>query len=173
MSLLAQYAPFRPLVFSGSAFTPDSRSAFEAALAAEDSMEQSFALFGSKAAAISEVWALVEECAEPNWDGAGAKPLSPFAAEQAAALVRALPDGVPLPEFAPEPEGSISLDWIRASNRPFSLSASISSRLPYAWLDGDDRGHAVARFDGETIPPRILEGIRRIMSDGTAAVRAA
>jgi hypothetical protein len=77
--------------------------------------------------------------------------------------VRALPDGIPLPEFAPEPDGSISLDWILSRNRLFSVSIGHSSRLAFAWLDGADNGHGVARFDGQNVPPRVLEGIKCII----------
>ena len=61
-----------------------------------------------------------------------------------------------MPEFAPEPDGAISLDWIQSRHRLFTLSISASNRLAYAWLDGTDKGHGVARFDGRTIPRRVL-----------------
>jgi hypothetical protein len=77
----------------------------------------------------------------------------------AAEFIRVLPEDVPLPEFAPEPDGSLSLDWIQSRHRLFTLSVAPNIRLPYAWVDGADSGHGVARFDGETVPPRILDGI--------------
>ena len=90
----------------------------------------------------------------------------PRAAELASDFVRALPEDVPPPEYATEPDGSIALDWIQSRNHVFSLSIGEESRLPYAWLDGAESGHGVAGFDGETIPPSILEGIRRITQPG-------
>lgn len=134
------------------------------------SAEKSQALFGQKAAVISQVWRLVNECAGPGWDGAGAEPVDRFAAFRAIEFIRALPPAVPLPEIAPEPDGSISLDWIRSRNALFSLTVVAGSRLAYAWLDGSDRGHAVVRFDGETIPARILEGVDAVMRHASAAV---
>lgn len=122
-------------------------------------------------AAIAQIKALLQECAEPGWDGSGGQPLSEVAAKAAAELVRALPGDVRLPEFAPEPDGSISLDWIEARDRLFTLSIGGGNRLAYAWLDGEDRGHAVAGFKKGTVPKRILEGIRGIVNDGPA-VRA-
>ena len=74
-------------------------------------------------------------------------------------------------EFAPEPDGSISLDWIRSRSNFFSVSVGASDRLAYAWLDGTDRGHAVARFDGDSVPSRILEGIKALVQGANAAVR--
>lgn len=134
------------------------------------SVERSQALFGRKAAVIARVWALVNECAEPGWDGDGAEPLDRLAAFRAADFIRALPPEVPLPEVAPEPDGSISLDWIRSRNGLFSLTVGAGSRLAYAWLDGSDRGHGVVRFDGEAIPTRILHGVDAIMRHANAAL---
>ncbi|MGQ0525247.1 MAG: hypothetical protein ACT4P8_16500 [Betaproteobacteria bacterium] len=120
----------------------------------------------TKVNAISRIWALANECSRPDWDGNGACPLDERAALAAVDFIRALPEGVPLPDLASEPDGSISLDWIQSRNRLFSLSVGPSNRLVYAWLDGADKGHAVARFDGVCAPPRILSGIEGIMKDG-------
>lgn len=111
---------------------------------------------------LAKIWSLVKECSEPSWDGEGARPLDRLAAISAAQFVRALPDEISLPEFAPEPDGSICLDWIQSRNCLFSLSVGATGRLAYAWMDGADGGHAAARFDGETIPPDVLEGIKRV-----------
>ena len=121
---------------------------------------------------ISSIRQLAQECSELDWDGSGAEPVSLDAVAMASAFVRALPEGLPLPEFAPEPDGAISLDWIQSRSRLFSLSVGTNSCLAYAWLDGNDRGHAVAGFDGKTVPRRILEGIRGIV-DAKTTVGAA
>lgn len=112
----------------------------------------------------------MDECVETGWDGDEGEPISGIAAKVAADFIRALPKHVPLPEVAPDPDGSISLDWIQARSRLFSLSVCSGNTLAYAWLDGHDRGHAVARFDGQTVPARILDGIRQIMN-GNPALR--
>ena len=166
------FAPLYSLARPGSAISAEAQAVQKAANNVVDSVERSQALFGDKAAAISQVWALANECGEPGWDGDGALPLDYLAVFKAIAFIRAVPAGVPLPEFAPEPDGSISLDWIASRNRLFSLSVGAGDRLPYAWLDGTDKGHAVARFDGESVPPRILEGIKAISDGGSALVRS-
>lgn len=114
---------------------------------------------------IAKIWSLVKECSEPGWDGEGACPLDRLAAISAAQFVRALPYGISLPEFAPEPDGSISLDWIQSRNCLFSLSVGANGRLAYAWMDGAAGGHAAARFDGDTIPPEVLEAIKRVVRE--------
>jgi len=156
----------------GSAISSEARAAQKAATAVVESAERSQALFGEKAAALSKLTALTHECAEKGWDGYEACALDPTAVLIAEGFVRALPDSVPLPEFAPEPDGSVSLDWIHSKNRLFTMSVGTNHRLAYAWLDGADKGHAVARFDGETIPPRILQGINSIMNHGNPSIRA-
>lgn len=172
--LLAGYA-FTPGAFAraGSGVSAEGKIARQEVGKLVRLAERSDALFGSKANAISQIWALVNECSVANWDGEGARPVDPQAAASAEELIRALPNGIPLPEFAAEPDGSISLDWIQSRNRLFSLSIGRGNRLPYAWLDGADKGHAVARFDGVQIPPRILEGISRIVNRSDVALRAA
>lgn len=153
-----------------SAISSEAQAVQKAATAVVELAQRSQALFGAKALAIAQIWALADECCELGWDGSDASPLDHLAVTSAEDFIRALPDGVPLPEFSPEPDGSISLDWIQSRHRLFSVSVGATNRLAYAWLDGADRGHAVARFDGETVPPRILEGIERIINRGNPTV---
>ena len=153
-----------------SAVSLEAQAVRKAATKIVESAERSLALFGKKATALSQLAVLATECAEQGWDGDDADAIDPIAVLWAQRFLRALPDGMPLPEFAPEPDGSISLDWIASSNRILSLSIGRSNRLAYAWLDGADKGHAVARFDGRIVPPRVLESIKGIV--GHAGPRA-
>lgn len=109
---------------------------------------------------ISELREIAEECGEPNWDGYDALPIESRTLELAKRLVYALPEGLPLPEAAPEPDGFISLDWIWSKNRVFSLSIGKTDELSYAWIDNEDRGYGVAKFDGLSVPKRVIETIR-------------
>jgi hypothetical protein len=161
------------LAGGGNAVSPEAYAVQQAAAEVVKSAERSQALFGEKAAALSQLAALATQCAEQGWDGENAAAIDPSAVLMAEHFLRALPDGIPLPEFAPEPDGSISLDWIRSRNRLFSLTVGRSNRLAYAWLDGADKGHGVARFDGQNVPPRVLEGIKGIVGQGHVGLRAA
>ena len=152
-----------------TAVSPEACSVRKAATKIVESIERSVALFGEKAGALSRLAALATECMQAGWDGADAVAIDPLAVLMARRFLRLLPEGVPLPEFAPEPDGSISLDWIRSRNCLFSLSIGRSNRLAYAWLDGADRGHGVARFDGQNIPARVFEGINGVMGYGMPA----
>jgi hypothetical protein len=161
------------LAGGGSAISPEAREVYEAASRVVESAERSQVLFGKKAAALSQLVALASECSQRGWDGKDAMAIDPVAVSLVRRFVRALPDDLPLPEFSPEPDGSISLDWIRSRNQLFSMSIGHNNRLAYAWLDGADKGHGVARFDGQNVPPRVLEGIKGIVGQEHAGLRAA
>jgi len=156
-----------------TAISDEGQFVRDAVTAVVDHAEQSQALFGGKATAISNLKTMAKECSTPDWDGEGTVPVNPIAVLLAENFVRALPDDLPLPEFAPEPDGSVTLDWIPSQHRLFSISVSSSDRLAYAWLDGSDKGHAVARFDGSRVPARIIEGIKEIMDHGNSTLRPA
>jgi hypothetical protein len=169
---LSGYRALHALAGGNSAISPEADAVHEAATEVMESAERSQALFGDKAAALSQLAALATECAEMGWDGGDAAGIDPVAVTSTERFVRALPEGLPPPDFTPDPDGSISLDWIRARNRLFSLSIGRSDRLAYAWLDGTDKGHGVARFDGQNVPPRVLEAIESIVG-GHAGLWAA
>ena len=160
LSLVAEHPDISPVARSATAVSREAESVWVGVNDVITSHEQSLALFGPKAAAISQIWELVEECASENWDGYGAEPLSEIAAEMAADFIRALPENIPLPGFAPDPDGSISLDWNGPRYHVFSLGIGTSNRLPYAWLDGANKGYGVEYFDRETVHRRVLDGIR-------------
>lgn len=171
LGLLVGYAAMQAFSRQSSAVSPEAQVVRKAACEVVQHAERSESLFGAKSEVISRLWAMFDECSEQDWDGNDAEPLNGVAAGAVVAFIRALPERVPMPEMAPEPDGAISLDWIESRYRRFSLSFGSNNRLAYAWLDGSDKGHAVARFDGVTIPPRILEGIQSIMNHADASIR--
>lgn len=157
----------------GSAISPAAGEVRKNVSAVVASAERSRVLFGEKEDAISEIWDVVNEHSAEDWNGDGAVPVDPIAASIATEFLRALPPSLPVPEISPEPDGALSLDWVESRSRMFSLSVGTTRRLPYAWIDGTDRGHAVAAFDGEQIPARVLEEIRRIRVNAGLALPAA
>jgi hypothetical protein len=167
---LVGYTALYAYAYGSSAISPEAQAVRKAASTVVEFAERSQALFGEKSVAISQIMALASECAEAGWDGDDAAPIDRMATPTAVEFIRAMPDDLPLPEFAPEPDGSISLDWIQSRSRLFSLSVGSTDRLAYAWLDGSDKGHGVVRFNGEKIPSRIIEGIRGIMNYGNATI---
>lgn len=150
-------------VLPNSAVSDEAQSLARTACALVRAAEGTQSLFGEKAKMLSQLRALANDCAQRGWDGAGAFAIDPAALQNAEDFVRALPEGIPLPECAPEPDGAISLDWIQSRHRLFSLSIGPSNRLAHAWLDGADRGHGVDRFDGVSVPERVLSLIKSIL----------
>lgn len=157
------YSALIPYAQAASAVSAEAESVRRNSAAVFSMVEVSQALFGDKAGAISEMKLLALECSTPDWDGHGAVEIDPFVIQIAEDFLRALPDSIRMPEFAPEPDGAISLDWIESKHRMISVSIGKSFRLPYAWLDGSNRGYAVERFDGSNIPGRVLHDIQSII----------
>ena len=140
-----------------------------------DRVERSDALFGGKTAVISKLWDLARSHAEAGWDGGEAAPADRQAIVRASAFIRALPDDCEMPEVGVDPDGAVTLDWMVSRHRMLSISvAGNSDRLAYAWLDGTDRGNAVAKFDRDTVPIRLMQAILALtVAPADAGVRAA
>jgi len=167
------YTVLGSMALSTSAVSPDAKAVSRAALDLVGSTELSQVLFGSKSAALSRLRALANECAEDGWDASGGSALDPLAIRNAETFLRVLPDSLLQPEIAPEPDGSVSLDWIVSRHRLLSLSIGASNRISYAWLDGADKGHAVASFDGVTVPQRVLQALEVLIPHEHADFQAA
>ncbi|MDA1067440.1 MAG: hypothetical protein O3C43_13150 [Verrucomicrobia bacterium] len=159
---LAGYAALQPLRRSGSAVSLEAKAAKEYASVVYDHVESSWALFGKKEAIITKIREFGIECAEADWDGYDAEPVSQNALERAEVFIRSLPESISMPEVSVEPDGDLSFDWNPTSTKTFSVSVGSSDRFAYAWFDGTDRGHAVARSSNGEVPARILEEIQRI-----------
>lgn len=157
----------------GSGVSPEAKHVFKVTSDIVESAESSMSLFGAKNAFISKLLALANDCANDGWDGDGALGLNLDAVFYVQAFIRALPDDMPLPEVAPEPDGSVSLDWIRSKHRLFSLSIGASNKFAYAWMNGANRSHGVFSFDGHSISPVLRESIMGVMSDGITSLRVA
>lgn len=169
---MAGYTAAVALTRPRSAVSVEAESVRMNAAIVVEQVNRSVALYGPKALLISTLTCLEEECYEANWDGYGALPVNPSALERAKDLIASLPDDLPLPECSIEPDGCVSFDWMPTTYRTLTLSISANDRLPYAWVDGTDRGHAVARLIDGQLPPRIVAEIRRF-NNHESSVRAA
>ncbi len=170
--MVAGYTALTALSRPGSAVSREAAAVRHNASSLVERTEQSVALFGPKAVALSELSELAAECSTEDWDGYGALAMDVRALRLAQEIIRSLPDDIEMPSFSIEPDGCVSLDWMPSRGRTFTLSAGKSDRLPYAWIDGTDRGHAVAKFAGGQLPPRIVQEIKRICGHDTS-LRAA
>lgn len=172
-ALGAYVAGYAALYGCGRRDTAVSQEIRSARIEAAKYFERSQALFGAKAAAISSLHEIADECSGENWDGYGAEPINLLALWNAEDLIRALPDGFPVPEVAPEPDGSISLDWTESVTRRLSASIGPSNRFAFAWLNGTERGHAVVAFEGVTLPDLFISVIESIVNYAKPSFRIA
>lgn len=173
IGLMAGYAALAVLTRTSTAVSKEAGTICSSLSCVVEAGESSIALFGDKAKALAQLYNLADECSETGWDGTNAEPIAEIAKRNVEHFIRLLPADVPLPEFSPEPDGAISMDWIKARNRLFSVSVGLSDRLAFAWLDGTDRGHGVARFTGDSVPNRILDGIKSITHHDDSLLRVA
>lgn len=171
LGVAALYALARP----GSAVSSEAKLVRACAEAMVDRVESSDALFGDKTTVISALWSLARSHAESGWDGGEALPVDRQAIVLAAAFIRALPNDCDKPEVGVDPDGAVTLDWMASRQRMLSISfAGNSDRLAYAWIDGTDRGNAVAKFDRDTVPNLLMQAILTMTAaPGHAALRAA
>lgn len=158
---------------SNTAISSEAQSTINAVAGLLESRERSQSLFGKKGLAISAIRELAVECSSDDWDGYGATAIDSSVVRNAEEFIRVLPDNLPVPEVSPEPDGSISLDWIRTPNQVVSVSIGSTNRLAFAWLDGSERGHSVLNFDGSTIPHRILSSINPTLNYAPVTIRTA
>lgn len=111
--------------------------------------------------AFEELFVVARECRTPNWDGYGAPPVSPEAIAHACRFLGALSLGIPAPSVGAEPDGHVTFEWHRSSQRTLSVSVSPEGDLHYAALLGSSKVYGTEPFFGE-IPARILELIRLV-----------
>lgn len=173
ISLLVGYAALNTVGLGRTGVSLEARTLRDSACQVVKTTERSFSLFGDKGDAISRLLDVAEECAVADWDGEDAAPISAVAVAITAELIRSLPDRFPMPEFAVDPDGEVSVDWIESRTRLFSVIVGDSRRLAYAWLDGADRGHGVAGFDGGSLPRKIIEGVQGLFEHRDTSLRAA
>lgn len=110
----------------------------------------------------SQLYALFSECNVAGWDDEGALPVSVATFANARRFVRALPIGLPTPGVSCSPDGSFEFDWMPMRGRVLAVGVHPTNRLSVAWLNGNDRGHAVMRFDGVELPLQLVQLIKAI-----------
>lgn len=151
---------------SSSAVSVEAAKAWEISKCASDSYESSVALFGRKAALLESLNEAASEALEPDWDGNDAEPVNPGAFLKAEHFIRALPDYLPDPEISIDPDGDVSFEWIPSKTKYFTVTTNNTDRLAYAWIDGTDRGHAVANMQSPVIPDRLIRELEQLLGHG-------
>jgi len=104
---------------------------------------------------------IFEECAHPNWDGYGAKPIDKESYLESLRFIQYLPKALPSPEVTIEPDGEIAFEWFNSKRTVFSVSIGRNGELTYAGLFGYNKAYGT-EFFGDELPKTILEGIQRV-----------
>ena len=157
------FAGLYPLTYSPSAVSTEAATLQKSFSQVVQSVELSEALFGIKRQVLDELDAVGLECALSDWDGNGAHPVNLASLLRAQSFVRALPDDVAMPTVSPEPDGGISLEWIKNRHRRLAVSLSDQTRIPIAWIDGSRSGHATETFDSGKLPLSVVDQLRALV----------
>jgi hypothetical protein len=150
------------LMRGNSGVSAESRALEKAATQMVSKSREAVSIDTAKNALVSRLWEMAEECGENDWNGYEAAPLSLAAVEQAVEFIRAWPFEDDLPDCAPEPDGSVNLEWIYTRHRRATVSLDGGQRLAFAWLDGANKGRGVAAFQNGKMPHAILDSVRGI-----------
>ena len=84
-----------------------------------------------------------EECSSGGWDGANAKPVSVETLQNAKAFLKSFPLGIEPPDVGAEPDGAITLEWYKSSDRVISISINSGGWLYFAAIIGAKKRHGV------------------------------
>lgn len=163
-----------PAVLAGyaqpsSAVSREAIQISRAALSVVRERQSSQSLFGAKAVLLSELYSIISSLHVDD----DQEPVTSATYRNARQFILAIPDNLPPPTLAIDPDGEISVTWHVSRTRIFSASISESERIAYAWLDGSNRGHAVDRFRAPELPNMLIFALRTIVADDTVAFRAA
>lgn len=109
----------------------------------------------------SELYELIEECSEPDWDGYDAAPVSHASIHAAKKFLLSLPLGSKLPSVGLLPSGNVTLEWHHSRRRSLTISFSSDGDIHYAALVGAGRQSGTEPFYGE-VPVTILSLLERI-----------
>jgi len=116
--------------------------------------------------ALTSLMRVLEECAQPAWDGYRARPISEAAARRAEAIINALPPSLVSPEIVPEPDGEIAIEWDFGPTLQLSISVGPSGPLHFAGVIGEAYGQPRVRHGTEpaqdTIGSDLLEYVHEL-----------
>lgn len=110
---------------------------------------------------LASLFAVYKECAEADWDGYGAAPITADAHEEAKRIITLLPSSLRMPEIVAEPTGEIGLEWRRGRGQIFVMSVSGRHQINYAGLFSGNKIHGSEYFD-ETLPSLVIDHLRRV-----------
>lgn len=106
-------------------------------------------------------WELIELLEEARAEDAF--DVRPFI--RARRLLDTLPNGFPAPEVGIDPDGEVSLDWIRSNRTLVSISAGVTNNLSFAARFDDGTSHGAIRHT-DAFPLAVVDMLRRLYRSG-------
>lgn len=114
---------------------------------------------------IEEIFEVYRDAIHPNWDGYGGKAIPQSAAEEARALMVALPSHFSTPEIYGEGTGSIVFEWYKQPKHRFLLTIPGDGSLEYAGTFGaGNETFGRVRASG-SVPKVIQDHLRTLFSE--------
>jgi len=114
---------------------------------------------------LAEIDAIRKECAEPNWDGYDAHPVTDIQAARAKQFYKALGDLAKGVEVCPDPHGDIDFEWYIDKEHTLYLSIDGEGKLSFIVVIGNDRSYGERIFYDNVIPKDIKELIERLQKE--------
>jgi hypothetical protein len=128
--------------------------------------------------ALTTLGRVLEECAEPGWDGYRARAVSEATARRVETFINALPMSLTAPEIVPEPDGEIAIDWHFSPTLQLSISVGLEGPLHFAGVIGEAYGQPRVRHGTEPFEGSVGGDLLRYIHElhelaGVAAYRRA
>ncbi len=115
--------------------------------------------------AFLELDEILEECAEPNWDGYGALPTSKDAFKEVKDFLSLLVAEIPsviIPEITPEVDGGLELEWYNPEGEELTLSFNGRNVITYSGIFSDNAETLGTDPFDMKLSPTIRANIQRI-----------
>lgn len=107
----------------------------------------------------------LQQYLEENWDGYDAKAISIESIIGAIIFVSIQPDSIPIPDFVPEPEGQMGLEWYNPDKKKtFIISFNEQNMIEYAGIFEDGAETYGSELYTYEIPKTIIDSIIRTIS---------
>lgn len=114
----------------------------------------------------SQVNEVYKECSAKGWDGYDAQPILRSTIQNAIIFLETLPLGIEPPTIGADTDGSITLEWYRASERVISISIDSEGWMYFAAIIGTKKRHGVD-YALSGVSDDILKIISQIYKDNS------
>ena len=102
-----------------------------------------------------------DEASGEDWDGYGAKPVSPVSIRRARAFIDLFPHNLELPEIFVDPHGEIWMEWQTDRRRVFAVTFPADRIIGYTGLIGSHSFRGVIGYSYE-IPESIISSVNHL-----------